>query len=378
MTDGDTRAVRLLLHQDQPAPAKQHPHEAEQIAPALLRARQTIPVSMISFMVGDQVVNSLRLGSKNSAMCVAFEEASEGDLGLLREAVENVDQGIVIIDSAMRVCLANAKARAIWRLRDEHCAGRPLFSEFIYNIAAAGAYDLSADELAGYVLRRFETVDTGDSTPVDIRTREGRIIRAQVTPLPSGGRMLTHTDITDLIQHADHFRQLANSDALTGLPNQREFLARARAEWDRFRRYHAPFSIAVVDIDRFKRVNDDYGHDVGDRAILHVACILEHGKRTTDLVARTGGDEFCILMPNTCEFDAACFGERLRAAVAHYPLYVEEKPIAATISIGIAEAQDSLPGVEALIKTADERLYAAKRHGRDVCFTAQGKLSGTD
>ena len=317
-------------------------------------------------------MNSQHLLSKNSTVCVAGEGAPEGDLELLREAVENVDQGIVIIDPDLRVCLANAKARAIWGLRDEHCAGRPLFSEFIYNIAAAGAYDLASDELAGYVLRRFETVDNGDPTPVDIRTRDGRIIRAQVTPLPSGGRMLTHTDITDLIQHADHFRQLANSDALTGLPNRREFLARARAEWDRFRRYHAPFSIAVVDIDFFKRINDDFGHDVGDRAILHIACILEHSKRNTDLVARTGGDEFCILMPNTCEFDAACFNERLCTAVAHYPLYVEEKPITATISIGVAEAQDSLTGVEALIKMADERLYKAKRHRGDVSIAGQG------
>jgi diguanylate cyclase (GGDEF)-like protein len=311
--------------------------------------------------------------SKPSAICVSYEVVAEGDLSLLREAVENVDQGIVIIDNAMRVCLVNAKARAIWRLRDEHCAGRPLFSEFIYNIAAAGAYDLSPDELAGYVLRRFETVNNGDSTPVDIRTRNGRIIRAQVTPLPSGGRMLTHTDITDLIQHADHFRQLANSDALTGLPNQRDFLARARAEWDRFRRYHAPFCIAVVDIDRFKRINDQFGHDVGDRAILHVGCILEHSKRVTDVVARTGGDEFCILMPNTSVADAASFADRLRRAVAHHPLYADEKPISATISIGIAEAQDSLLGVEVVIKTADERLYAAKRHGRDVCIAAEGR-----
>lgn len=77
-------------------------------------------------------------------------------------------------------------------------------------------------------------------------------------------------------------------------------------------------------------------------------------------------------MPNTCEFDAACFGERLRTAVAHYPLYAEGKPITSTISIGIAEAQDSLPGVEALIKAADERLYAAKRQGRVVSIAIQG------
>lgn len=319
---------------------------------------------------GSNCLNSQCPVTKHVEISVAAEEATDKDLGLLREAVENVDQGIVIIDAAMRVCLVNSKARALWRLCDKHCAGRPLFSEFIYNIAAAGAYDLSPDELAGYVLRRFETVHNGDNTPVDIRTHNGRIIRAQVTPLPSGGRMLTHTDITDLILHADHFRQLANSDALTGLPNGRDFFAKARIEWDRFRRYHAPFCIAVVDIDRFKRINDDFGHDIGDRAILHVACILEHSKRTTDLVARTGGDEFCILMPNTSEPDAACFGERLRLAVAHYPLYVDENPIVSTISIGVAEADDLLSGVEALIKNADERLYLAKRQAQEASIAA--------
>ena len=135
------------------------------------------------------MMKAQRLVSIPSTIPISPEEAPEHeDLGLLREAVENVDQGIVIIDSAMQVCLANAKARALWRLRDEQCTGRPLFSEFIYNIAAAGAYDLSPDELAGYVLRRFETVNSGDSTPVDIRTRDGRIIRAQVNPATTSRR----------------------------------------------------------------------------------------------------------------------------------------------------------------------------------------------
>jgi PAS domain-containing protein len=198
-----------------PAKRKKLPDEAQQI---VLKGEANHPREDVRRSDEAKSVNARRQVSKQSAICVISEDAPEHDLALLREAVEKVDQGIVIIDSGMRVCLANAKARAIWRLRDEPCAGRPLFSEFIFNIAAAGAYDLSPDELAGYVLRRFETVDNGDPTPVDIRTRDGRIIRAQVTPLPSGGRMLTHTDITDLLQHADHFRSWQTSMRSRGCP----------------------------------------------------------------------------------------------------------------------------------------------------------------
>jgi diguanylate cyclase (GGDEF)-like protein len=285
----------------------------------------------------------------------------------LREAFDHADQGIVVIDEKMRVIFVNARARDIWKLRNDQCDRQPLFSDFIYNIATAGAYDLSDDELAGYVLRRFETVKNGDPTPIDIRTTCGRTIRAQVTPLPSGGRMLTHVDVTDLVQQADHFRRLASADPLTGLSNRREFLRLAQGEFDRLRRYHAPFAIALLDIDQFKQINDEYGHDVGDRAILHLASIIQHCKRATDAVARLGGDEFSVLLANTSAGEAMKFAERLRATVEFFPLYLNSTPIKLTISIGVAEAADSLMHPEAILKLADERLYVAKRTGRNRC-----------
>jgi diguanylate cyclase (GGDEF)-like protein len=290
---------------------------------------------------------------------------------MLREAFDHADQGFVVIDPAMRVIFVNARARDIWKLREDQCEGQPLFSEFIYNIAAGGAYDLSHDELAGYVLRRFETVKTGDPSPIDIHTSSGRTIRAQVTPLPSGARMLTHVDVTDLVQQADHFRKLASADPLTGLSNRREFLKAAQGEFDRFRRYHAPFAVALLDIDQFKQINDQYGHDVGDRAILHLGSIIQHCKRSTDLVARLGGDEFSVLLPNTSAEEAMKFAERLRATVEFFPLYLDSAPIKLTVSIGVAEAADSLMCPEAILKVADERLYIAKRMGRNRCSGPQ-------
>lgn len=296
--------------------------------------------------------------------------ATAADTELLREAVDHVSQGVVILDAAMQVRFVNAAARQMWGLTEEQCAGAPDFGEFIYNIATTGVYGLPEDELAGYVLRRFDTVQSGSSIPIDIRTICGKTIRAQVTPLPSGGRMLTHVDVTDLVQEADHLRQLASLDPLTGLANRRDFIARAEAEFTRYRRYNTPFSIAAIDIDLFKRVNDELGHDVGDRAILHVASILEHCKRATDVVARLGGDEFSVLLPNTPASDGLVFVERVRRTVEFFPLHTEAAPVNLTMSAGLAEAREAMLCAEAVLKAADEALYAAKRSGRNACRAA--------
>ena len=212
-----------------------------------------------------------------------------------------------------------------------------------------------------YVLRRFETVKSGDPTPIDIRLADGRTIRAQVTPLPSGGRMITHADVSDLISRASHYRQLANVDALTGLPNSRAFLDIMRAELSRFRRYHEPFCVVAIDLDHLKRVNDEFGHDVGDRAILHVASILSHGKRSTDTLARAGGDEFTLLLPGTPEVGALVLAERLQTSVAYFPMYVGTSPVNLSISVGVAHGGDAACDAEQIVNAAGEQLLRNKR-----------------
>jgi diguanylate cyclase (GGDEF)-like protein len=289
---------------------------------------------------------------------------------VLRAAIDNVDQGIVIIDENLFVHFINRNARKMWKLTAEQCDHKPAYSQLINDIAATGVYDVPDDQLEEFVIKHFTMVQSGDKWPMDVRIKGDRVIRAQCTALPTGGRMLTHTDVTDLVHRADHQEHLAKIDALTGLPNRRNFLDCAETEWNRFRRYRHTFSILSFDIDRFKQINDGFGHDVGDRAIMQVADICKLEKRGSDVVARLGGDEFVVLMPETTAQAGAIFAERLRKSIVCHPMHLDGTAIAATVSIGVAQAEREMSGIPALMKLADNRLYAAKKAGRNTTVWA--------
>ena len=290
-------------------------------------------------------------------------QPSKVGLDALGPAFECADQGVVLIDPQMIVRFVSPKARSLWRLSPEQCDSDPPFSEFIYNIAAAGAYDIDPDALEEYVLERFASVQSGDPTPVDIRVTGNRVVRAQCTVLPDGCRLLTHTDVTDLVLRAEYFRELANVDALTGLPNRHGFLNRGEAEWLRFRRYHHSFSVITACVEGLQSIHDEFGAEVVNRAILHVAAVCVREQRTTDLVARLASSKFGILMPHTTVEEARILADRLRTALSCYPLYVDETPLRLFISLGVAESKPELSGVAALLKAADEYRCVA-RDGR--------------
>ena len=294
------------------------------------------------------------------------------ELEVLRAAIDNVDHGIVIVDENLVVQFINRNARMLWKLTAEQCDHKPAYSQLICDIAASGVYDIPDDQLEEYIIKRYTMVQSGEQAPMDLHIKGNRVIRAQSTALPCGGRMLTHTDVTDLVHRAEHQEQLALIDVLTKLPNRRHFQGLAEAEWNRFRRYQHPFSILAFDIDKFKQINDRFGHDVGDRALLQVAEICTLEKRASDVVARLGGDEFVVLMPETNVQAAAIFGERLRKSILCYPLHLGATPIAVTVSIGAAQAEREMSGVPSLMKLADERLYAAKKAGRNKTVWADG------
>jgi diguanylate cyclase (GGDEF)-like protein len=154
----------------------------------------------------------------------------------------------------------------------------------------------------------------------------------------------------------------ANRDWLTGLHNRR-FLA---GEIGRLSGTDVagPFALAVLDLDHFKTVNDQYGHEVGDRVLVRVAALLLDGLRQDDAVVRTGGEEFVVLMPATGARAAAAVCERLRRAIADEPWERILPGVALTASVGLAAGEDGVD-LDVLARLADERLYAAKRAGRD-------------
>ena len=158
---------------------------------------------------------------------------------------------------------------------------------------------------------------------------------------------------------------LADTDALTGLLNRRAFLPLASDAMSYFKRYRRPICILMVDIDHFKRVNDLYGHAAGDEVIRQVGRILSDAIRTTDKVARFGGEEFVVLLRETDLKGAAIFADRIRQTVAETVFEPEGPCLRATISIGLAEAEFTDGDVDHTIERADRALYAAKSGGRN-------------
>src|SRR4029079_7116982 len=193
--------------------------------------------------------------------------------------------------------------------------------------------------------------------------------------LPGGGRMLIYSDVSDLVRNAATLEHLATIDGMSGTYNRRHFQLLAEAEWSRFQRYHRPLSLMVFDIDNFKQINDQFGHDAGDRVIARLADLCRESKRTPDILARLGGDEFALLLPETELAQAAIVAERLRAAVEASPLIIDNSSIAMTVSIGIAASRLSQPNFDALMKAADQALYRCKARGRNHIAIAMPEQS---
>lgn len=170
-----------------------------------------------------------------------------------------------------------------------------------------------------------------------------------------------------LMTLANEYEYAAKHDAMTGLANRREGLTRLDAEYERYLRNRMPFSVILMDIDVFKGVNDNHGHQAGDQLIVMVAKKLKEGCRRVDVVSRWGGEEFLAILPETNVAEAVKMANRIRQAIAAEPLTFEGLPIHATISAGVA----TIHGAEStnrLLQRADEALYTAKATGRNrVC-----------
>ncbi len=167
-------------------------------------------------------------------------------------------------------------------------------------------------------------------------------------------------------------RRLATTDPLTGAFNRRHFMELMGREQRRADRYNTTYSILMIDIDHFKRVNDTYGHQVGDHAIQEMAEACRKTTRPTDIVARYGGEEFIVTLTHTDQPGAVKVAERLREAVAEIVMATDKGALSFTISIGIS-TYVKRSAVDQIIQRADQALYKAKQTGRNrVCVEDPG------
>lgn len=172
----------------------------------------------------------------------------------------------------------------------------------------------------------------------------------------------------DLLIQNEQARQvlekLANKDGLTGLMNRRFFMQSAEAELQRAQRYRRPVTVAMADLDFFKKLNDTYGHAAGDAVLRAFADLVRDSSRQSDLVCRYGGEEFAFLFPEISPAEAAALAERLRASCADAEIGLPDgRTVKVTVSMGLADASEC--PIEIALKHADDALYEAKRLGRN-------------
>jgi diguanylate cyclase (GGDEF)-like protein len=210
----------------------------------------------------------------------------------------------------------------------------------------------------------------GEEAPLDIRLANGDVIRCRCKVLADGGRLLNYGNVSDLVHMADQLAAMAIVDELTGAFNRRHFLWELETEWNRSRNHGRSLALLMLDIDAFKSINDRFGHDAGDQVLAQVAVLCRTLKREADTVARIGGEEFAILLPETDLEEARSVAERLRHALAAQVLVAGAGTIAISVSIGVAVAHEEMRNQSDLMKCADEALYAAKRTGRNRVVAA--------
>ncbi len=207
-----------------------------------------------------------------------------------------------------------------------------------------------------------------------------RFIQMVVCELAEGYPTFVHSHSDAYVKQLEERNRLLEHlvirDGLTGLYNYRYFQERLREELERARRYARDLTLLLVDVDRFKCVNDTLGHPAGDRALVDVASRIRATIRDTDVPARYGGDEFAVILPEATRDGGQAVGERIRAAVEGFDVAAGERRHRLTLSIGIAAFPSDADDARPLIELSDQALYQAKRSGGNRVAVGSTRPSG--
>lgn len=290
---------------------------------------------------------------------------------LLKTIQESSPDGILVVDGQGRITEFNQRFLDIWQLVDDPAnpdffAGhdapdQPLLTAVLHKIK-------DPESFLDRVRHLYEHPEERDYTQLELK--DGRTIERHSVGMHNDagiylGRVWFFRDITRRKRDEAHLQYLAWRDPLTGLLNRRHFFERAEEEIVRARRHQRPLALTMFDVDHFKQVNDRYGHAAGDEALRLLTRRCEEASRSGDLLARIGGEEFALLMPETDLAAAQRVAERLRQVVSGTPMRVEQHAISCTISLGVTPVHHRDEGIEKALTRADIALYSAKHNGRD-------------
>ena len=281
----------------------------------------------------------------------------------LELTLEQMDQGIMLIDRDGTVPICNRKAIELLGLSPTVMAGRPRFNDVLQEQFAAGKLHPGLAQ-ARKILGEASSI-TAQTHIYDRIRPDGRVIEIRSIPLPAGGAVRTFTDVTARKAAEDKTVFLAHNDALTQLSNRAVFLDRlneALAEAGAARRGVA---VLYLDLDRFKQVNDTRGHHVGDRLLADIANRIRANLRDSDHAARMGGDEFAIIQSRVDQPSSALALSRRLLESIRLPYDIDGQVSRIGTSIGVALFRGEEITADQLLRNADTALYRAKEDGRN-------------
>lgn len=263
--------------------------------------------------------------------------------------------------------------------------------EIVYvNQAFTELTGYTREEALGNNPRMLQSSDTDENTKRKVRTaienkqgvrvtiknysKSGREywLDMNIHPLKNSNEDVTHfvaieRDVTKQKNYEHKLEKLSRTDSLTGLLNRRAFNEIAQNEFSRFKRNNDDYSVLMLDIDDFKLINDTYGHATGDLAIKYVAQLCELNRRDYDVLSRFGGEEYCILLPQTSIDDAYSLAEKLRKMIEAkgFTVNCSDEEVKMTVSIGVASATTLDTEYFQVIDRADQQMYKAKNSGKN-------------
>lgn len=282
------------------------------------------------------------------------------------------------------------------------------YADLVRNVTAFGIYQLSRDgkiqswnkgaqNITGYAeqeivgqpyARLFTEFAQRDGSPNKSLSfaRENRHCRSEYVRIHKSGReynveatldamrsengeimgfVEVFHDITDQKQREEKLYRQATRDVMTGVYNRGHFTELATQEVERARRFSEPLSAILMDIDHFKKVNDTYGHEVGDKTIISLAKTSADFLRKIDFIGRIGGEEFAIILPRANKEPAFEMAQRLRLKLSEQKIAAPERTFSYTVSMGVASLRSHTKDLAELLRNADAALYKAKREGRN-------------
>lgn len=271
-----------------------------------------------------------------------------------------MSEGITIIDSNDQLILYNTQAATYLGLADSNVGVGVVLNDLIERTADNGIVDPGS-----LLMQQLDASREGKPQFFERELEGGRILSVRANPIPGGGVITLYTDITERKAFEKRLIEMAIRDELTGLINRRKFFTLANHEEERAKREGHVVSVMMIDEDYFKKINDTYGHAIGDDVLRDLADNCRKIFRKTDVVGLYGGEEFSVILPGAKKEMSKVIAERLRKSVAESIVKSEKGDVAYTISIGIAYAEGRDIRIEEILDRADRALYTAKAQGRN-------------